>query len=355
MLNKSNLIRAVAGLLIAAFFVYFAFKGISFSKLLRDSLQANLYLLLLTVLIVLVSHVIRALRWRAIIQELKEEVSPVNVWGSIMVGYLFNNFFPQLGEVVRGYVVGRLEDVRVSGIFGTIVLERLFDMISSGILFGVALYFYNGGLIDSFPVLRILGVVLVAGSLVIGGFLYMASVSENIQQTLLRLVRRFLPAKFAHRVETVILSFLAAFRLLRSKRRVGTITLYTGVLWLVYVFTMYIPFFAFAFGARLHLTFFDAFLLMLVSSVAWTLPSPGGIGVYHLLVSQALVIISGVSKVEALAYASVTFLFSYVAITVVGSVFVFVFTRKLKSGPLSLTEVTRSSADASWETGADER
>jgi hypothetical protein len=69
---------------------------------------------------------------------------------------------------------------------------------------------------------------------------------------------------------------------------------------------------------------------MLVTSIAYTLPSPGGIGVYHLLVSQALMIISGIPRLEALAYASLTFLFGYVAITIVGSVFVFVFARKLK-------------------------
>ena len=329
-MNRSNSLRAVVGLLIAALFIYFAFKGISFSSLLRDSLKANFYILLLTVIIVLSSHFVRALRWRVIMQELKQDISPVNTWGSITVGYLFNNFLPQFGEIVRGYLTGRLEEIRISGVFGTMVLERLFDMISSGILFGVALLLYHGELIQSFPFLRVVGVLLVAGSLVIGGFLYMSSISEKVQRSLLHIVEVFLPGKFAHRVESVILSFLVSFRLLRSGKRVGSVTFYTAVMWLAYILTMYIPFFAFSFGIRLHLTFLDAFLLMLVTSVAWTLPSPGGVGVYHLFVSQALVIISGVPKDEALAYASVTFWFGYIAVTIVGSIFILIFARKLK-------------------------
>lgn len=335
------------GVFIAAAFIYFAFRGISFESLLRDSLRANFYILLLTVLVVLFSHFIRALRWRVILQELKQDISVVDTWGSIMVGYLFNNFVPRLGEVVRGYTTGRLEEVSVSGVFGTIVLERLFDMLSSGILFGIALYIYHGDLIRSFPFLKLAGVILIAGSILLGGVLYAASVSEKIQKALLRIVAFMLPKKFAARVESLVMSFLTSFRLLHSGKRVTIVTLYTALIWIVYIFTMYVPFFAFSFGTRLHLSFYDAFLLILVTTIAWIIPSPGAMGVYHLFVSQALVIISNVPKAEALTYASLTYLFGYIAITIVGSIFALIFTRRLKIRSLSkLIKAGEDSADA---------
>jgi len=157
-LRKSRVFRTIIGLLIAALFVVFAFWGISFKSLIRDSLRANFYILFLTVIVVLFSHLLRAFRWRVILQELKQDISLVDTWGSIMVGYLFNNFVPRLGEIVRAYATGKLEDVSVSGVFGTIVLERLFDMLSVGVLFGLALFMYHGDLISSFPFLRIAGV-----------------------------------------------------------------------------------------------------------------------------------------------------------------------------------------------------
>ncbi|MCL5021487.1 MAG: hypothetical protein M1339_07515, partial [Bacteroidetes bacterium] len=64
-MRRSNLLRTIVGLLIAALFIYFAFRGISFKSLLHDALRANYWILILTVLVVLLSHFFRALRWRA--------------------------------------------------------------------------------------------------------------------------------------------------------------------------------------------------------------------------------------------------------------------------------------------------
>ncbi len=314
----------------AALFVFFAFRGISFKSLLHDALGANYYILVATVLVVLFSHVLRALRWRIILQELKHDISIVDTWGSIMVGYMINNFVPRLGEVMRAYTTGKLEEVSISGVLGTIVLERLFDMVSAGFLFGLALFIYAGNLLKSFPFLRTAGVILIVGSLMGGSVLYLASVSEKFKKKLTRTLEAVLPARIAAKAESMVLSFLESFRLLRSGRRLSIILFYTALIWIAYVFTMYIPFFAFPFGAALHLTFYDAFLLILVTTIAWIVPSPGGVGVYQFFVSQALVVISHVPRPEALAYATLTNLFGYIAITIVGAIFSLVFTRRLK-------------------------
>ncbi len=329
-MRHSRILRALIGLLIAALFIYFAFRGISFPRLLHDALRANFFILLAATVVVLFSHFLRALRWRVILQEVKDEISLVDTWGSIMVGYLVNNFVPRLGEIVRAYTTGRLEKVSVSSVLGTIVLERLFDMLSAGILFGLALFMYHGDLTVSFPFLRLAGIILIAGSLVLGAVLYVASVSEKFQNLILRIVKSVLPKRLAHKAQSIILSFLESFKILRSGKRIGIISLYSALIWVGYIYSMYIPFFAFGFGTRLHLTLYDAFLLQLVTTIAWIIPSPGATGVYHLFVSEALVIISGVPKVEALTYGTLTQLFSYVAITIVGAIFALIFTQRLR-------------------------
>ncbi len=329
-MRQSKLLRTIIGLLIAALFVFLAFRGISFHSLLHDALRANFYILLAATLVVLFSHFLRALRWRVILQEIKQDISIVDTWGSIMVGYLLNNFVPRLGEIVRAYTTGRLEEISVSGVLGTIVLERLFDMLSAGVLFGLALFLYHGNLIGSFPFLRAAGLILIVGSLVLGAVLYVASVSENFQNLILRVVEFVLPKKLAKRAESILLSFLESFKILRSGKRLGVITIYTALIWIVYIYSMYIPFFAFKFGTNLHLTFYDAFLLILVTTIAWIVPSPGATGVYHLFVSQALINIANVPKDEALAYATLTHLFGYIAITIVGAIFAIIFTQRLR-------------------------
>ncbi|MGO9480494.1 MAG: lysylphosphatidylglycerol synthase transmembrane domain-containing protein [Candidatus Kryptoniota bacterium] len=330
MKSHNQFLRALVGLLIAAFFVFFAFKGISFQSLLHDALRANFSILILATLIVLFTHFLRALRWRVILQEVKQEISVVDTWGGIMVGYLVNNFVPRLGEIVRAYTTGRLEKISMSSVLGTIVLERLFDLISAGVLVGIALFSYNGDLMGSFPFLRAAGLILIVGSFFLGAVLYIASRSEKFQQVIFRIINFALSKKLAEKTESIVLSFLTSFRILRSGKRLGIIISYTALIWVVLIYTVYIPFFAFNFGAELHLTFYDAFLMIIITSMAWIVPSPGATGVYHLFVSQALVKIANVPKDEALAYATLTHLFGYIAITIVGAVFALIFTQRLR-------------------------
>ena len=314
--------------MIAVLFIFLAFKDISFKSLISDSLRANLGILLITLVVVLFSHFIRALRWRVILQELKKDISVVDTWGSIMVGYLVNNFVPRLGELVRAYTTGRLEETSVSGVLGTIVLERLFDMLSAGLLFGVALATYRGEISTAFPFLKFAGFILIAGSLAVGATLYIMTVSERAHRWLMNVVSFVLPKRFHDKAEGMIASFLSSFSLLRSPGSLLKITLYTALVWIAYVFTLYIPFHAFA--SMSGLTIYDAFLLILITSIAWMIPTPGAVGVYHLFVSQSLTRLFGVRPDISLAYATLTHLFGYVGITVIGSVFVLVFSQRLR-------------------------
>jgi len=163
----------------------------------------------------------------------------------------------------------------------------------------------------------------------------------------MRMVETALPKRLIGKAESVIMSFLVSFRLLKSGKRLGITCIYSVLIWIVYILTLYIPFFAFGFGARLHLTLYDAVLLTLVTSIAWSVPSPGGAGVYHLFVSQALMIISGVPKDEALTYATLTHLFGYVAITIVGAIFTLIFMRRLGTRSLGGLLRTEPTANAS--------
>lgn len=327
-MKQSSWKRSLVGIIIALLFVFIAFKDISFSSLIRDALKANFGILLLTTAVVLSSHVIRALRWRVILRELKKEISLIDTWGSVMVGYLANNFVPRLGELVRAYSTGRLESISVSGVFGTIVLERLFDMLSAGILFGLALSTYSGHITQTFPFLKFAGFILIAGSVAAGATLYIATTFPKARGWLMTAVKFLLPKRFHDRAEDTVGSFLTLFLLLRSPRCMLEISIYTAFVWIAYVFTLYIPFFAF--GATSGLTLYDAFILILITSIAWMIPTPGAVGVYHLFVSQSLIKLFGVSPDQALAYATLTHLFGYVAITVVGSIFLFAFAQKLK-------------------------
>jgi len=327
-LKKNRFLRTLLGFLIAALFIFLAFRGISFGSLLKDALHANFLILIIGTFAGLLSIFVRGLRWRVILQELKPGVSVVDTWGSVMVGYMMNNFVPRLGEVVRAYTTGKLENTRISGVFGTIVLERLFDMLSAGILFGIALAIYGGNIVGTFPILRLAGVLLIAGSIMVGVILYVAATVKTANDLLMRVIGFAVPKRFSQKIEEVVNSFLSSFSLLHSPNGLLRVAIYTALVWIVYIFQIYIPFFAFR--STSVLTFYDSFILGMIATMAWVIPSPGALGVYHLFVSQTLTRLFGIAPDEALAYATLTHLLGYIAITIVGAIFAFIFTQRLK-------------------------
>ncbi len=327
-MRKRRVLDTLVGFLIAALFVFLAFRGISFKSLLHDALQANFFVLIAATIVALLSLFVRGLRWRVILQEIKPEISTVDTYGSLMVGYMLNNFVPRLGEIVCAYTTARLERTRVSAVLGTILIERLFDVFSAGILFGIAVATYGGNIVGTFPFLRLAGIILIAASVTGSAILYVAATVKAANDLLMKFIRFVAPKKLSQKVEGFVNSFLSSFSILHSPKRLLLVMIYTTLVWITYFLQLYVPFFAFK--SISVLTFYDSFVLGMVATVAWLIPSPGALGVYHLFVSQTLTRLFGVVQDEALAYATLTHLLGYIAMTIVGTIFAFIFTQRLK-------------------------
>jgi uncharacterized protein (TIRG00374 family) len=100
---------------------------------------ANYWLFIPVFFILSTSHILRALRWRLLIQPLGYTTSLPNTFFAVMIGYLANMAVPRLGEVLKCTVLAKYEKVPAEKIVGTIVAERAFDVICLGIVFILAL------------------------------------------------------------------------------------------------------------------------------------------------------------------------------------------------------------------------
>jgi hypothetical protein len=87
------------------------------------------------------SHLLRALRWRLIMEPLGYKPSIANTYLAVLIGYLANLAVPRLGEVLKCTLLSKYENVPAEKIVGTIVAERAFDVLSLGIVFLLALSF----------------------------------------------------------------------------------------------------------------------------------------------------------------------------------------------------------------------
>ena len=91
--------------------------------------NADITVVAVSTIILLFSHYIRALRWKMMIQPLGINPKSSNVFFAVLAGYFFNLLFPRLGEVMKCTFLSKYEKVPVDKLIGTMVAERLVDLI----------------------------------------------------------------------------------------------------------------------------------------------------------------------------------------------------------------------------------
>src|SRR6476659_2568374 len=127
---------------LAGFFVWLSLHKINaekWEKLKEAIAHARLCIFFPVLFMLLLSHWIRALRWKMLIEPLGYKPSAINTFFGVMVGYLVNLGAPRLGEIIKCTVLARYEKIRADKLVGTIVAERAFDLLSLVIVFAITL------------------------------------------------------------------------------------------------------------------------------------------------------------------------------------------------------------------------
>jgi uncharacterized membrane protein YbhN (UPF0104 family) len=100
--------------------------------------QARYFLLIPIIILYLLSHWSRAIRWKIMIGPLGYRPQTLNVFFAVMIGYLVNLALPRLGEVVKCSILGRHEKIPIDQLLGTIIVERVFDLLCLAGVFALA-------------------------------------------------------------------------------------------------------------------------------------------------------------------------------------------------------------------------
>jgi len=174
-----------------------ALKGIAeedcslIQKILNDFASANYFWLFLILVSFLISNVSRAIRWNMLMNRLDYNPKLINSFLTIMLGYFANLGLPRMGEVVRPATLARYEGIPLEKVMGTVVVDRVIDVLSILIVSALALFLQfdilwsflaeNSSLQEKLanvtPLLIGLGVVAVLGL----GFIYFFR--ERLMQT----------------------------------------------------------------------------------------------------------------------------------------------------------------------------
>ncbi|HXQ42745.1 MAG TPA: lysylphosphatidylglycerol synthase transmembrane domain-containing protein [Candidatus Udaeobacter sp.] len=126
---RHRLVQTGLGLAVGGALLWFAFARIDTGDLLRRLAQVQIAWLLLALACYWVALAIRSWRWRIILSPVSR-LTFFQVYHGLVVGYAANNVLPaRLGELVRADYLGRRNGISRLSVVGTIVVERLFDVV----------------------------------------------------------------------------------------------------------------------------------------------------------------------------------------------------------------------------------
>ncbi len=247
--------------------------------------------LMLMALVAVVSHIVRAERWRMMLLPTGNSVKLSNSFFSLMIGYLVNLAVPRGGEVSRCYNLYKLEETPVEVSFGTVVVERLVDVLCLMVVIVLAFLMEWDKLL---AFLESLGVGTgstgfavkwwmiagAAGLIVLGLAAFLLRKNER----LLKLITGFRDG------------LLSIFRLEQK----WLFILYSVAIWFLYFMMSYCVIKAFettsTLGASAVLSVFA------LGAIAMAAPLPGGTGSYHVIVPSGMVFLYSLPFSDAYAF-----------------------------------------------------
>lgn len=297
----------IAGLTI--FLVWFSLRGLSETEgtngniweYLADAWRnARKEWLAAMAVVALLSHLLRAERWRMLMVPSGNHSKLTHSFYSLMVGYLVNLVIPRGGEVSRCYNLYKLDKTPVQLSFGTVVTERIVDLICLLGLIGLSFAVESQKLFEFISTLPIGesagdGRRLSLGIIIIGAIVLIAIVAFVLFRRN-RKVRAFVVKTWEGFRE----GLMSIFRL-RKKR---VFILYSALIWLLYFLMSYTVVKAFPATADLGVN--AVLSLFAIGAIAMAAPLPGGTGAYHVLVPQGLVFLYNIPRADAVAF---TFIF----------------------------------------------
>lgn len=289
----SQILQTLLFLVIGLVLVYFQIKVLSLTERQQviDALRsANYFWIALAMLVAVFSHALRARRWTLIINSTNEHVSQSSTFYGVMIGYLVNGFIPRAGEIVRCGVVNRVEKVRFEKLIGTVVAERLFDllMLILIVLFTLMIQFdFLYQLINEKLFLPFFEKI--TNSFYQISFFFVLSI--------LLLTSFFFLSRYIFQKTSYGQNLRNKWKAIRENFQVGLTSIikikskslflsYSLGMWICYFFISFLIFKSLPESVHLGL---DAGLSVLTSgSLALLIPTPGGLGSYHQFVSNTL-------------------------------------------------------------------
>lgn len=316
-------------LLLAGLFLYFAFAGVDLSNLFELIKTASIFWIIIFLILTLLGHYVRALRWKVVLESVKKDVSTTHLFGALLLGYGVSSAVPRLGEVSRAVSIGQVEGISKSSVFGTIIVERVIDILFFGLAVVVSGFLFGSSIYEKFPWLYatvVFGAVAIAFAIIF--LVLVIKLQDKFSEVVVRILS-FFSHKLAEKISGIIGKLIIGFSSLSGKKNYGLTLFYSIVLMLVYAITSYVGLFILSMQSNPSINFTSGWIIMSISSIGMMIPTPGGLGSYHTITRSVLEILFGYSAGISIAYATITHGLSFLLHIAGAVIFFLIFKRKL--------------------------
>jgi uncharacterized membrane protein YbhN (UPF0104 family) len=319
---------------IALFFMWFALRDMEVQKIAGYFEKANYFWVLIAAIFGGLAYWFRAIRWNLLLEPMGYKISNSNSFWTLSFGYLMNLTIPRSGELARSTALYGVEKIPVDKSFGTIILERVVDLICMMGFLGLTLLFKYEAIISFYQYVteeKKKDTVDVEPNFFEKCLLYIGvqdfeSFYFYLKSTILILIILIIAYLFINKREQLINFikgiFTGLFTIFKLKKPIKFIILSLAI-WVCYYLAAYVV--CFALPETSQFTFADGFFIIVVGTLGMMVPASGGIGAFHFALKlgiMALFLSMGKNPEEGaevgLAYAFISHTMQLVLMIVLG-------------------------------------
>lgn len=247
---------------------------------------ANYWLVIPVVLMSILSHLSRAMRWKLLMEPLGYKPSLKNLFSVIMVGYLANAAVPRLGEVLKCTFLAKYENLKVDRLVGTILIERIFDLLCYVIFIGITVVIQIG-VVGGYIKNMLQGLSRKPGIPLWGKLLIVVFVIAAAVYLIKFLFRKYPHNKAIYKINNFLRGIVEGIKTIKNLKHRKQFLAHTLFIWTMYLLQIYIGFSAM--DSTAHLGVKPAFTVLAVATFAM-IATPGGIGTFPFFVTETLLI-----------------------------------------------------------------
>jgi len=297
-----NILKYIIFLAIGIFLFSLVYREYDLKALLASLDGIKWGLIILSLVLALLSHFIRAIRWNMLIHPLGFKPKLMNTYFSVLILYATNLVIPRGGEIARCTMLSKYEKIPFGKLVGTVFIERATDTVIL-LLLVIVTIFSQLGVFKQFLVNNpefgqnfgfVFTVWFWVASLTLGiSGLYLIWKLRNT------LKKNIIIAKVFELLHNL-------FEGIKSIKKLEKPWIYVGhslLIYILYFFMMYLVLLSFA--PTQHIGPLAALTAFIMGGLAMLMPVQGGIGAWHFMIIETLSIY-GLDKVHGQDFALIS-------------------------------------------------